>query len=211
MDRLSTACGRRCAWARAIWDSSTEVTRGLISLLRGLDPTTTFQIANSVWYRNTFSFNQTFLDTTKKYFNAQVQGLNFADVPGSLSTINGWVNSNTAGKIPTILDDITADEVMFLINAIYFKGAWQYQFDPKATSPSTFTAADGTRQSVPFMNRPEHMKPLFRAGSAQGLAIAELPVRQRRVRDGHRPCHRSTPRRASTRWQRSSTRRRGRR
>ena len=149
--------------------------QGLIGLLRGLDPTTTFQIANSVWYRNTFSFNQTFLDTTKKYFSAQVQGLNFADVPGSLSTINGWANSNTAGKIPTILDDITADEVMFLINAIYFKGAWQYQFDPKATSPSTFTAADGTRQSVPFMNRPEHMKPLFRAGSAQGLAIAELP------------------------------------
>ncbi len=149
--------------------------QGLIAQLRALDPTTTFQLANSVWYRNTFSFKQAFLDTTKKYFDAQVQGLDFNDVAGSLSTINNWVSSNTGGRIPTILDNITSDEVMFLINAIYFKGSWQYQFDPKATSPASFIAADGTTQSVPFMNRPDHMKPEFRAGSAQGLSIAELP------------------------------------
>jgi serine protease inhibitor len=149
--------------------------RDLIALLRGLDPTTTFQIANSIWYRNTFPFNQPFLDTTKSYFGAQVQGLDFANVSASLATINGWVSSNTGGRIPTILDDITADEVMFLINAIYFKGTWQLQFDPKATAPSTFVAADGTNQSVPFMNRAEHLSPEFRAGSAQGLSIAELP------------------------------------
>jgi serpin B len=149
--------------------------QGLIGLLRGLDPTTTFQIANSVWYRNNFSFKQPFLDTTKKYFDAQAQGLDFTNVPGSLSTINGWVSSHTGGKIPTILDDIKPEEVMFLINAIYFKGTWQYQFDPKATSPSSFHAADGTVQTVPFMNRPENMKPKFRAGGTQQLAIAELP------------------------------------
>jgi len=149
--------------------------QGLIGLLRGLDPTTTFQIANSVWYRNNFSLKQPFLDTTKKYFDAQAQGLDFTNVPGSLSTINGWVSSHTGGKIPTILDDIKPEEVMFLINAIYFKGTWQYQFDPKATSPSSFHAADGTVQTVPFMNRPENMKPKFRAGGTQQLAIAELP------------------------------------
>lgn len=149
--------------------------RGLIGLLRELNPTTTFQLANSIWYRNTFAFNQPFLDTTKSYFDAQVQGLDFADVARSLATINGWVSTNTAGRIPTILDDITPDEVMFLINAIYFKGTWQLQFDPNATAPSTFIAADGTSQSVPFMNRPEHLSPEFRAGSAEGLSIAELP------------------------------------
>jgi serine protease inhibitor len=149
--------------------------QGLIALLRGLDPTTTFQIANSIWYRNSFQFQQQFLDSTKKYFDAQVQGLNFGDVPGSLATINGWASANTGGKIPTILDAITPDQVMFLINAIYFKGTWQYQFDPKVTSPSSFNAADGTTQSVPFMNRPEHMKPLFKAGGTDQLAIAELP------------------------------------
>ena len=149
--------------------------KGLIDLLRGLDQTTTFKLGNSIWYRNTFAVSQPFLDTTKKYFDAQVQGLNFDDVTGSLATINGWVNSATGGTIPTILDNITRDQVMFLINAIYFKGTWQVQFDPKATLPGSFHAADGTTQTVPLMNRPEHRKPMFRTGNARGLAIAELP------------------------------------
>ncbi len=149
--------------------------QGLIAQLRALDATTTFQLANSIWYRNAFPFQQAFLDTTKKYFDAQVQGLNFDDVAGSLSTINGWVSSNTGGRIPTILDDIASTDVMFLINAIYFKGTWQYQFDPKGTGPGTFQAADGTTQTVQFMNRPPHQKPLFRAGGIQPLGIAELP------------------------------------
>jgi len=149
--------------------------RGLIDLLRGLDPTTTFQIANSIWFRNSFPFRQSFLGTTKKYFDARVSGLNFADASGSLSTINGWVSQSTGGKIPTILDEITPDEVMFLINAIYFKGTWQVKFDPAATSPERFTAVDGTAQTVPFMHRPQHVKPLFGVGFLQGTSIAELP------------------------------------
>jgi serine protease inhibitor len=150
--------------------------RRLVDLLRGLDPTTTFQIANSIWYRNSVSFRQSFLDTTKKYFDAQVQGLNFADATGSLATINAWVSANTGGKIPKILDEITPDEVMFLINAIYFKGTWQMKFDPALTSPDRFVAADGTIQTVPFMNRREHLKPMFLFGATQQqVSIVELP------------------------------------
>jgi len=150
--------------------------RGLVDLLRGLDPTTTFQIANSIWYRNSVSFRQSFLDTTKEYFDAQVQGLNFADATGSLATINAWVNANTGGKIPKILDEITPDEVMFLINAIYFKGTWQMKFDPALTTPDRFVAADGTIQTVPFMNRREHLKPMFLFGATQQqVSIVELP------------------------------------
>ena len=130
--------------------------QGLIGLLRGLDPTTTFQIANSVWTRNTFAFKQPFLDTTEKYFDAQAQGLNFDDVPGSLATINGWVSSHTGGKIPTILDDITPDEVMFLINAIYFKGSWRSKFDPAATIDAPFHATGGD-QGARLMHREAKM------------------------------------------------------
>jgi serpin B len=101
--------------------------------------------------------------------------LDFTDQKGSLAAINGWVSQATGGTIPTILDQISADEVMFLINAIYFKGTWQVQFDPKATQPGTFHAADGTLQTVQFMNRPEHLEPRFKLGSVDRIAIAELP------------------------------------
>ena len=149
--------------------------KGLIDLLRSLDQTTTFQLANSIWYRNTFAFKQSFLDTTKKWFDAEVRGLNFDDAPGSLATINGWVSANTGGKIPTILDEIRRDEVMFLINAIYFKGTWRLQFDRSRTTPAPFYAADGSTQTVPTMRRPQDLAPKFRIGGTSSLSLVELP------------------------------------
>ncbi|MEO7082876.1 MAG: serpin family protein [Gemmatimonadaceae bacterium] len=149
--------------------------KGLIDLLRGLDATSTFQIANSIWYRNSFTFSTAFIDTTKKWFDATVQGLNFGDVTGSLAAINGWVNTNTSGTIPTILDAVTPDEVMFLINAIYFKGAWQLKFDPKLTSAQAFHAADGSTQTVQMMARGEHLSPKVRTGFAGRLSALEMP------------------------------------
>jgi serpin B len=56
------------------------------------------RIANSIWYRRGFPVNQSFLDATRSYFDAEVQGLDFTDVSASLATINGWVNEETNGK-----------------------------------------------------------------------------------------------------------------
>jgi serpin B len=126
--------------------------KGLIEVLGGLDPSTTFKLANSIWYRNEFPVRQTFLDAVKAAFSAEVRGLNFND-PSSLTTINGWVNSNTQGKIPTILNAIDPNDQMYLVNAIYFKGSWRTQFDPAQTRPGTFRASSGAVQTVNMMRR----------------------------------------------------------
>jgi serpin B len=127
--------------------------RSLIALLESLDPGVKMQIANSIWYRNGFPVLQTFVDTTRTYFDATVKGLNFADVQGSLATINGWVNSATNGKIPSVLDGIDPSEMMFLINAIYFKGSWRSQFDPARTTAAAFTTSTGATQQMQLMRQ----------------------------------------------------------
>jgi serpin B len=127
--------------------------KSLVALLTSLDPGVQMQIANSVWYDQTFPFRQSFFDTTKAYFGATVQGLNFKDVPGSLAAINGWVNTATSGKIPVVLNDIQPQQVMFLLNAIYFKGSWRSKFDPAKTQASTFFATGSASQSVQLMHR----------------------------------------------------------
>jgi len=71
--------------------------KSVIALLRGLDPTVDVRIANSIWYRNDFPFNQTFLDAGKTWFDAQVSALDFAK-PSAVTTINDWVSSATAGR-----------------------------------------------------------------------------------------------------------------
>ena len=132
--------------------------KSLIALLTSLDKTVTMEIANSIWYRNTFPFNQSFLDDGTNYFGATIKPLDFANVDASLSAINGWVNTQTKGKIPTIIDKIEPENVMFLINAIYFKGSWRERFNPALTQDGTFHAVGGD-QTVRLMSR--HAKMLY--------------------------------------------------
>ena len=125
--------------------------KSLIALLRGLDPTVDFRIANSIWYRNTFPFNQPFLDATKTSFDATVTGLDFSN-PSAVTTINNWVSAATVAKIPKIIDKIDSDLVMLLINAIYFKGSWREKFDVAKTIDAPFHAVGGD-QPAKLMHR----------------------------------------------------------
>src|SRR5574341_735958 len=113
--------------------------KSLIDLLSQLDSKVKFQLANSIWYRERYTFEPEFINLNKIYFNAVVRGLNFSD-PNTAKTINRWVEQNTQGKIKELVDDpIDPNIVMFLINAIYFKGLWTYQFDLQQTKDDRFT------------------------------------------------------------------------
>jgi serine protease inhibitor len=125
--------------------------RGLLDLLLDLDPSVEIAIANSIWYRAGFPFEEDFFDLAEASFDATVEGLPFDDA--ALGRINGWVGEATRGRIDSILDRISADDVMFLINAIYFKGDWRDQFDPASTRSDTFTLPGGGDRSVQMMNR----------------------------------------------------------
>jgi serine protease inhibitor len=135
-------------------DEVGEGYKNLISLLTGLDPRTVFTIANSIWYEQTFPFNTSFLDNSRKYFDAEVTGLDFTSA-SSIQTINSWVKAKTNDKIDGIIDHIDPNERMFLINAIYFKGIWQKQFEKSKTTDAPFHNADGTTSTVPMMAREE--------------------------------------------------------
>jgi len=124
--------------------------KNLIRAMISLDPKVTLEIANSIWYRDDFFVEPDFLDVNQTYYDAEVMPLDFAD-PASLEIINDWVAENTNDKITKILDEIDPLDVMFLINAIYFKGIWTYQFDPELTSDLPFYLANGTTEEVSFM------------------------------------------------------------
>ena len=105
---------------------------GLRHTLLIADPKVTLAIANSLWTRQGVSFNQSFLQRNAQFFGAEISALDFTD-PRTVETINQWVDTNTNGKITKILDEIDPAAVLFLINAIYFKGTWQREFDPSET------------------------------------------------------------------------------
>jgi len=127
-----------------------ESYRYLSSMLANLDPMAKFQIANSIWYRLGFHVEKEFIDINQTYFDAEVTGLNFDD-PNAKDIINNWVNQKTNGKIPDIIYKIDPENVMFLINAIYFKGIWKYEFDPNDTQDGLFTLPDGSKKPCRMM------------------------------------------------------------
>lgn len=123
----------------------------LITNLPQLDPNTTLSIANSIWYRNDYSVLPAFISTNSNYYKAQVQGLDFVS-PSSVQTINNWVSTQTHGKIPTIINNIPDNMIMYLINALYFKSTWNNKFDESKTAAQAFYKADGSQVSTKFMS-----------------------------------------------------------
>lgn len=146
--------------------------KSLITLLRSLDRSVDLRIGNSIWLDQRFApaVSRTFQDDLKTYFEATSTGLDFGS-PQAITTINNWVKTSTNGKIDKILERIPPEMVMYLINAIYFKGAWRDPFDPAATQPGAFTSITGQRVTMPMMTR----KGKFRAATVNGVQVVELP------------------------------------
>jgi len=66
--------------------------------------------------------------------------------------MNKWASDNTFGKIPKVLNEISPDAVMFLMNALYFKGTWTYQFDKSKTSTDPFYLDNSSTINVDMMH-----------------------------------------------------------
>ncbi len=126
--------------------------QSLIDGLTSLDPRVLLEIAQSIYYRQDFTVEKNFVEVNKKYYDAEISSLVFAS-PSAVGIINGWVNTKTHGKIKEILKEITPNQVMFLLNAIYFKGIWAKEFDKKVTTERPFYPATGGSVTVPMMSR----------------------------------------------------------
>ena len=125
--------------------------QSLLELLVGLDPSVETAIGNSVWTRQGFPVHADFLGAVREAFGAEVAELDFAD-PSAPARINEWVSAATRGRIEDIVPEaIPSAVVMYLINAIYFKGSWTLQFDPSETRAEPFYLDDGSTRTVPLM------------------------------------------------------------
>ncbi|RMH70152.1 MAG: serpin family protein [Gemmatimonadetes bacterium] len=123
----------------------------LIDLLQSLDPNVTFRLANSIWYRQGFSVLPDFLHRNQTYYQADIRDADFTD-PQTVGRVNDWVNQRTNGTIPTVIDHIPPEAVMYLINAIYFQGEWRYRFNKNLTQTDVFYLEEGSTVPCQMMH-----------------------------------------------------------
>lgn len=119
-------------------------------LLNNLNPETQLNIANSIWTGKGISFSPSFLQVNQDFYQSQVRKIDFSH-PESLKIINNWVKDKTEGKIEKIIQDLNYNDVMVLLNAIYFKGNWNQQFSEYFTREMRFYLANGTQKQHPIM------------------------------------------------------------
>src|SRR5262249_16152951 len=104
----------------------------MFKALKSSDPKIELAVSNSFWARSGMTFNDDFLARNRQFYGAEISTLDFNN-PQSVAAINRWVSGATKGKIGRIIDQINPQQVMFLINAVYFKGQWQKSFDKTLT------------------------------------------------------------------------------
>lgn len=146
-----------------------------ISVDTGLEEELTVTVADRIWPRLDVTPDPEWITTLARYHGADVQPLDFVgDSSGSREVINQWVGDRTEGLIPTLLPEgfITADTVLALTDAIYFKARWATVFAKYGPTEGDFTLLDGSTVPVEFMRELELPS---RRGSGDGYVGAEIP------------------------------------
>jgi len=119
--------------------------QALINSLKNTDSKVELAIANSLWCNPDIKFKEDFIKRCQDYYFAEVSN-EFTE-----PAINGWIKENTRGKIEKVIDEVPEDAILYLINAIYFKGIWTYEFDKEKTKEMDFHLTDGTKMKHPMM------------------------------------------------------------
>ncbi len=132
-----------------------KASASLMSMLHNDSEEIQLHIASSIWLNKNFHFQNDFSQHNSDYFHAEIQELDISDST-SPQKINDWVKKSTKGKIEEIVETpLNHDLVALLINAIYFKGGWKYEFDEDQTEKQPFCVEEGVTKDVPLMTLTE--------------------------------------------------------
>jgi serpin B len=147
--------------------------KALSEALLSVDKRVLISIANSVWTEKKFVVKKPFTDILTGYYTAENKSFDVSD-PLAPEQINSWIESKTNGLIKDMVDELDPSTFMLLINAIYFKGKWNSQFDKANTVSKPFYKPDGATVETPMMKQ----KADFKVYKGDNFVLAEFPYGQ---------------------------------
>ncbi len=139
-----SALGRTLELSPMAPDALHAAALNLQQALAGADPKVKLRLATSVWARQGLTLNESFVDTSRRFFQASASAVDFTS-PSAPKAINDWVNGQTNGRIKEIVSDLDPMTAVVLVNALSFQGTWSKPFEKKDTREQDFfTDAAGT-------------------------------------------------------------------
>nr|XP_032830430.1 leukocyte elastase inhibitor-like [Petromyzon marinus] len=149
------------------------------SLLGAFSSTTqgsVLRMANRLYGEKGYNFLQDFLDSSAKFYQAELAAVNFKGAfEEARKEINAWVEGQTEGKIQDLLASGVVNSLtrLVLVNAVYFKGSWDAKFDPEVTRDAEFKINKNEKKPVKMMYK--KAKYNFSHVEELNVNIVELP------------------------------------
>ncbi|MCC5939229.1 MAG: serpin family protein [Lunatimonas sp.] len=153
-------------------EEANQAARDLTAFLLQLDPKVKLAIANAIWYREGYQVQPPLRQTAQEYYKAEIASLDMLN-PNSVNIINNWIAKQTNNLIKDMLDHIPANAVMYLVNAIYFKGDWTYNFPRANTKKEKFFPKAGQEVVVDMMDLGEPAA--FKVFNTADYGYIEIP------------------------------------
>lgn len=116
------------------------------------------KIANSLWLRddeNRLQAENDFLQKCCDYYSAEVFKAPFDSQ--TVKDMNSWVSDKTDGMIKEIIDKISSEDIMFLLNGVMFDAVWNEPYMNGVVSSGTFTSVSGEQRIVNMMPSGENI------------------------------------------------------
>ena len=134
-------------------DELNKLSCTLLEKLPKLDPATKLTIGNAVFVNKIYPINKEYKNLVERYYDAEVENLDFKNEKGTLRSINGWASKQTNGMIPQVLESVEAEMFAYLLNALYFKGTWTSPFNKKWSKERPFRLESGKEKQVWMMEK----------------------------------------------------------
>ncbi|XP_029667004.1 serine protease inhibitor 3/4-like isoform X8 [Formica exsecta] len=133
--------------------------QNLIDILNNVE-NVTLKLANKLFIGKDFQVKSQYKQDLQTYYHSDIDSVDFSQSAKAADTINTWSKENTNNRIDSIVqaDDLDSSLALVLANAVYFKGNWAHQFDPKATTERPFHINATDVKQVPTMYRKGNYK-----------------------------------------------------
>ncbi len=136
-------------------DAFNQDVKELLATYDGYARIMSLDTANSIWLNQSWfdgkgAFLPDFVEKMDENYRATVEEVTNTD---SVERVNAWVSEKTNDKIPTILTEDNREFVTALVNAVYFKAAWENEFSESRTDKADFKNADGSIDTVDMMHQ----------------------------------------------------------
>ncbi|XP_039748669.1 antichymotrypsin-2-like isoform X2 [Pararge aegeria] len=137
----------------------------------------TLKVASKIYVAKGFELNSEFVAVTRDTFDSEVQNLDFNQKQNAANEVNTWVEDHTNKRIKDLVDpdSLSDDTRALLVNAIYFKGLWDAQFDKALTREKDFHVTKNDKIKVSMMNRRGDYK--YTESAALKSQVIEIPYK----------------------------------